>query len=200
MDETIFRKPVLQKAVHNLGLGEKWDALDQLYEVRQIGLRARLESHYKLLQGMRINDILHEVEKVEVMKNIRETVERLKGFRVKLILLTDLPDFVCTYLMERFGFEGFVASKIGQKDGIVIGSSEVLDDKALGLRTYVSYLSVPLSRCIHIGDGMNDVPVFREVGHSVALNSKTEAVRKSASRPIDTDDMLDVCTYLSTIP
>jgi len=200
VDETIFRKPVLYHAAHNLGLAEKWDRIDELYELKRITLRERLESHYKLLQGMRVNDILQEVAKVEVMRNVRETVQKLQGLRLMTILLTDLPDFICAYLIETFGFKGFVASKLGQKYGVLVGDIEPLDDKALGQRRYASWLNIPMSRCIHIGDGTNDIPVFRETRYSIALNSKIEKVRTSASKSIESDDMLDVYRHLSALP
>ncbi len=200
VDETISRKPVLYHAAHNLGLAEKWDRLDELYELKRISLRERLESHYKLLQGMRPNNILREVAEVEVMRNVRETVEKLRGSRLMVILLTDLPDLICAHLIDRFGFEGFVASKMGQRDGVLVGGIEPLDEKALGLRKYASWLNIPMSRCIHIGDGTNDIPVFRETRYSIALNSKIEKVRTSASESIEGDDMLDVYRHLSTLP
>ena len=153
-------------------------------------------SQYKLLQGMKLADILREVSKVEVIKNVRETVEKLQGHRIRVVLLTDNPDFLCAYLIERFGFEGYVGSKVGIKDGIVTSEIEPLPDKKLGLRKYCAWLSVPLSRCVHVGDWVNDIPVFRVVRHSVALNAKTEKVKTSASYHMETDDLLDVYHHL----
>ena len=155
-------------------------------------------SEYKLLQGMKQADILREISKVEVIKNVRETVEKLQGHRIRVVLLTDNPDFLCAYLIERFGFEGYVASKVGIKDGIVSGEIESLPDKRLGLRKYCAWTGIPLSRCAHVGDWINDVPVFRVVRYSVALNAKMEKVKASASYHIETDDLLDVYRHLQS--
>src|SRR5437879_13865772 len=119
VDGTIFRKAALTQAVLSLGIGEKWDSLDEMYHHRRITKREVLVSQYKLLQGMKLADILREVSKVEVVKNVRETVEKLQGHRIRVVLLTDNPDFVCAYLIERFGFEGYVGSKVGSKNGTV---------------------------------------------------------------------------------
>jgi len=148
---------------------------------------------------MKLADILQEVSKVEVIKNVRETVEKLQGHQIRVILLTDNPDFLCAYLIERFGFEGYVGSKVGIKDGIVTGEIEPLPDKRLGLRKYSAWTGISLSRCAHIGDWVNDVPVFRIVRYSIALNAKTEKVKASASHHIETDDLLDVYQYLRSI-
>jgi len=156
-------------------------------------------SEYKLFQGMKLADILQEVSKVEVIKNVRETVEKLQGHRIRVVLLTDNPDFLCAYLVERFGFEGYVASKVSIEDGIVTGEIEPLPDKRLGLRKYCAWLSIPLSRCAHVGDWINDIPVFRTVRYSVALNAKVERVKASASHHMETDDLLDVYRHFQSI-
>jgi len=199
VDGTIFRKAALTQAARSLGVGEKWGSLDEMYHHRRITLRECLTSQYKLLQGMKLADILQEISKVEVIKNIRETVEKLQGHRIRVVLLTDNPDFLCAYLIERFGFEGYVGSKVGVKDGTVTGEIEPLPDKRLGLRKYCAWTGVPLSRCAHVGDWVNDVPVFRVVRYSVALNAKTENVKASGSFHIETDDLMDVYRHLQSI-
>jgi phosphoserine phosphatase len=199
VDGTIFREPALRRAAHNLGIAEKWDPIDEMYEKKRIDLRTRLKSHYKLLQGMDVLDILQQVSKVPVVNNVRETVEKLQGFRMQVILLTDLPDFLCSYLVEKFGFNGYIASKVAVKGTTITNEIEPLPDKRLGLRKYCAWLSISLSKCVHVGDGQNDVPVFRVVGHSIALNSKFEKVRRSASKILDTDNLLEVYNYITSL-
>jgi phosphoserine phosphatase len=102
-------------------------------------------------------------------------------------------------LIERFGFEGYVGSKVGVRDGIVTNEIEPLPDKRLGLRKYSAWTGIPLSRCAHVGDWINDVPVFRVVRYSVALNAQTEKIKASASYHIETDDLLDVYRHLQSM-
>src|SRR2546428_13984652 len=199
VDGTIFRKPALTQAARSLGIGEQWNSLDEMFRLRRITMRECLASQYKLLEGMKLADILGEVSKVEVIKNVRETVEKFQGHRIRVVLLTDNPDFLCAYLIERFGFEGYVGSKVGIKEGTVTGEIEPLPDKRLGLRKYCSWTGIPLSRCAHVGDWVNDVPVFRIVRYSVALNAKIEKVKASASHHMETDDLLDVYRHLQSI-
>src|SRR5437879_6770178 len=104
-----------------------------MYHHRRITLRECLLSEYKLLQGMKLADILHEVSKVDVIKNVRETVEKLQGHRIRVVLLTDNPDFLCAYLIERFGFEGYDGSKVGIKNGIVSCELEPVIKERVGM-------------------------------------------------------------------
>ena len=112
LDGTIFRKAALTAAAPALGIGEKWNHYDDLEARKRITKKACLDAQFKLLAGKRLEEVLREVSKVEVMENIRESVEKLRGLRLGVILVTDNPDFLCTYLVERFGFNGFVASKV----------------------------------------------------------------------------------------
>jgi len=49
---------------------------------------------------------------------------------------------------------------------------------------------------VHVGDGLNDVPVFRVVGYSIALNTNLEKVKRAASHRMETDDLLDVYKHI----
>ena len=199
VDGTIFRRPALREAAHAMGLREEWDEIDDLFDRAKINLRERLLSHYALLNGKRMTDILTEVAKVEVMKHVRETADALRADEVKAVLLTDLPNFLCADLVDRFGFDGYIASSVGIRDGIVSGGEiEPLTDKRLGLEKYCSQMSIPRSKCVHVGDGRNDVPVFRAVQYSIALNSRVALVNKAASHTMITDDLLDVYRHLRT--
>ncbi len=199
VDGTIFRSAALTFAARGLGIGEKWDTYDNLYHRRRISLKECLDSQYKLLAGKRLEEVLKEVSKVEVIKNIRETVVKLQGHGLGAVLLTDNPDFLCSYLVERFGFNGYVASKVPVRDGTITGEIESLPDKSVGLKKYCQWLSISPARCVHVGDWVNDIPVFRIVGHSVALNPKVAQVKESASHVLETDDLLDVYRHLYSL-
>jgi len=198
VDKTLFREPALTRATRGLGIGKKWDAIDELYEKKRMTLRQALLQQYQLLVGMKLEDVLAQVSKVPMMRNIRETVDKLLGLGLQVILCTDNPDFLCQYLVEQFGFRGFVSSKVAVKNGVITNDIEPLPDKRLGIRKYCAWMSIPLSKTVHVGDGLNDVPVFRVVGHSIALNTNLEKVKRAASHRMETNDLLDVYKYIQS--
>ncbi len=198
VDKTLFLQPALTQAARGLGIGQKWDAIDEMYHRQRITLRQGLLQQFQLLVGMRLVDVLAEVSKVPMMRNIREAVEKLLGLGLSVILCTDNPDFLCQYLVEHLGFNGFVSSKVAVKNGLVTDDIEPLPDKRLGMRKYCAWMGIPLSKTVHVGDGLNDVPVFRVVGYSIALNTKLEKVKRAASHPMETDDLLDVYKHIQS--
>jgi len=50
-----------------------------------------------------------------------------------------------------------------------------------------------------VGDSLNDVPVFRIVGYSVALNAKPAKVKALASYQMETDDIFDFYRHLQAL-
>src|SRR5437667_10966268 len=76
------------------------------------------------------------------------------------------------------------------KNVVIIDDIEPLPYKRLGIRKYCAWMSIPLSKTVHVGDGLNDVPVFRVVGYSIALNTSLEKVKRAASHQMETDDLL----------
>jgi len=198
VDKTLYRQPALTQAARGLGIGKKWDAIDEMYQRKRITLRQGLLQQFQLLVGMKLVDVLAEVSKVPMMRSIREAVDKLLGLGLSVILCTDNPDFLCQYLVEQFGFRGFVSSKVAVKNGLITDDIEPLPDKRLGIRKYCAWMSIPLSKTVHVGDGLNDVPVFRVVGYSIALNTSLEKVRRAASYQMETDDLLDVYKHIQS--
>ena len=198
LDKTLFRQPALTQAARRLGISKKWDTIDEMYHKKRITLRQALLQQFQLLVGMKLVDVLAEVSKVPMMRNIREAVDKLLGLGLSGILCTDNPDFLCQYLVEQFGFRGFVSSKVAVKNGVITDDIEPLPDKRLGIRKYCAWMSIPLSKTIHVGDGLNDVPVFRVVGYSIALNTNLEKVKRAASHQMETDDLLDVYKHIQS--
>ncbi len=198
VDKTLYRQPALTQAARGLGIGKKWDAIDQMYHRQRITLRQGLLQQFQLLVGMKLVDVLAEISKVPMMRNIREAVDKLLGLGLSVILCTDNPDFLCQYLVEQFGFRGFVSSKVVVKNGVITDDIEPLPDKRLGIRKYCAWMSIPLSKTVHVGDRLNDVPVFRVVGYSIALNTNLEKVRRAASHQMETDDLLEVYKHIQS--
>jgi len=198
VDKTLYRQPALTQAARGLGIGKKWDGIDHMYHRQRITLRQALLQQFQLLVGMKLAEVLAEVSKVPMMRNIREAVDKLLGLGLSVILCTDNPDFLCQYLVEQFGFRGFVSSKVAVKNGLITDDIEPLPDKRLGIRKYCAWMSIPISKTVHVGDGLNDVPIFRVVGYSIALNTSLEKVKRAASHQMETDDLLDVYKHIQS--
>src|SRR5256886_15090049 len=104
VDKTRFRQPALPQAARGLGIGKKWGAIDGMYHRKRITLRQALLQQFQLLVGMKLVDVLAQVSKVPMMRNIREAVDKLLGLGLSEIHCTDTQDFLSQDLVEHFEF------------------------------------------------------------------------------------------------
>src|SRR2546425_13375170 len=91
VDKTLFRQPALTQAVRGLGIGKKRDAIDEMDHRKRITLRQALLQQFQLLVGMKLVDVLAEVSRVPMMRNIREAGCKLLGLGLAVILGADDP-------------------------------------------------------------------------------------------------------------
>src|SRR5207249_10297194 len=107
VDKTLYSKPGLTTVARALGIGERWDGLDEIEKKKRITTGQCLARQYKLLAGMKLQHVLREVSKVEMMRNIRATVDKLVGEGLQVIVSTDNPDHLGPSLVQHFGLNGF---------------------------------------------------------------------------------------------
>lgn len=72
-----------------------------------------------------------------------------------------------------------------------------LASKGLALVALREQLGIPRERIIAIGDGENDIPLFRESGLAVAMGNAGPATKAAADRIIPTNDEEGVVTFLA---
>ncbi|MCL6625164.1 MAG: HAD family hydrolase [Alicyclobacillus shizuokensis] len=75
-------------------------------------------------------------------------------------------------------------------------------DKSVGAHALLTYLGIKPEQAVHIGDGGNDIPLFRQVGISVAMGNAAAPVRQQASfvtKSVEEDGVLHACLTLGLL-
>jgi phosphoserine phosphatase len=60
----------------------------------------------------------------------------------------------------------------------------------------IKELNLSPDQCAYIGDEVNDIPIFKEAGLSIAFNCSKEDVKKAADIVIDKKDLREILLYL----
>lgn len=81
-------------------------------------------------------------------------------------------------LAEHLGARGHAADLIRNRDRVMILPRGV--DKAVGLLAALRALDVPPEACAAAGDGENDVPLLRAVGHGIAVGNAVPDLKAEA--------------------
>jgi phosphoserine phosphatase len=73
------------------------------------------------------------------------------------------------------------------------------EGKLRHLEKLAKRLNLDLPECAYIGDEINDIPIFRKVGLSIAFNCHKEEVKKAVNVTIDRKDLREVLRYFPPI-
>jgi phosphoserine phosphatase len=195
LDGTILRGRILDYAGIPEALHQKIQETDNLMDQGKIGYEESLQVEYALFSGMRVDEIAPDPDKLPLINDLNETVERLKNAGVRVVILTDNPSFAAEPL-KKHGFQDIIATEAEISNGILTGAAKVLANKLAGLREYCIHHRIELSSCAHVGDWTNDIIVFNNVGLSVAFNPSEESVSKAATHTVNSDSLLDVYRVL----
>ena len=197
MDGTLVKEPTLRVLARKLGFLRELDYFDELLEREEISTAVCLREQFKLFGGYKASQLLGLVNDVPRIKWIRRTVESFKAQGLRVIVLSDNMTFLSRFFLP-YGFETTLGSIGVVRRGIFTGEAEIADKKSLPIRKFCRERGLSLSECIHVGDWNNDIPVFKMVGLSVALNPQNETVTKSADLLVRSDSLFDV--YRKTRP
>jgi phosphoserine phosphatase len=198
LDGTLVRKPTLQVLARNLGFERRLLYFDSLLEKKQITKWECLRRQFALFRGYRASDLLTMMRSVPQIRGIRRTVRRLKSLGLIVVILSDNPTVLSSYFM-RFGFDRVLGSTAIVRRGVLTGRAKIAAKKLPALRRFCRVRNIKLSECVHVGDWNNDIPVFKAVGLSIAINPKNRSVSRNASLTIRTKNLLALYSRISPI-
>lgn len=180
-----------------MGILKELDYFEELLNRGQISTAVCLKEQFALFGGHRTSQLLRLMNEVPRIKCIRRTVESFRARGLRAIVLSDNMTFLSRFFLP-YGFETTLGSTGVLRRGIFTGKAKIGDKKSLPLRRFCRERGLPLSKCIHVGDWNNDIPVFRMVGLSLALNPQNRTVSNSADLTVRSDSLFDV--YLKIRP
>lgn len=155
---------------------------DQAYFAGRMTLEECFWAQWRLVQPLTLADLHRSLRKAAWLPGIGEGVRRLKEAGLRVCLLTDQPS-TCTDFLGRWSLSDAIASPVTVKEGRQV-AIDARFDKLANLRDRLAAWGIPESRVCHVGNGVNDIPVFRAVGGSVAVFEDPE-VRAAATSWVD---------------
>jgi phosphoserine phosphatase len=170
--DTVFAA-ILRDAGHEAYAQET----DQAYLDGRMSLEECFWAQWTYIQPLALADLHRALRKAGWLPGIGEGVRRLKDAGLRVCLLTDQPS-TCTDFLGRWGLTDAICSPVTVKEGKQV-AIDARFDKLANLRGRLSEWDVPESRVCHVGNGVNDIPVFGAVGGSVAVFDNAE-VREAA--------------------
>jgi len=195
VDGTILKGRILNYLRISKKYHDKIEALHGLFHQGRLAYEDTLRAQFSLLEGMKASEIAPSVIGLPLVRDLRTTIERLNLRRVRVVILTDNPSFVVSPL-KIYGFQDAIATQIEIHDDVVMNRMELLTNKLEALRLYCMKEGIEITRCAHVGDGFNDVVVFRGLRLSVAFNPHEDYISRAATCSVTGSSLLDVYDVL----
>lgn len=206
LDGVVFQSPsTWERIFADLGLQDLHDRLEGRFQRGEF--RSYLDWSTAALEEIKAAGLKKDafdaiINERQLSKGAKETFEALGKWGIKTAAISG--GFV--ELAERARMElgidyAFAHVRMGfGKRSNMLESWNMYEtdysDKLVVARFVSKLYSADMSECAYVGDGLNDIPVFREVGMGIAFNSRKEEVRKAAHAVVDGDNLSDILLHL----
>lgn len=154
------------------------------------------ERDVTLWDGVDIERIKEILYRSHLMKGIDETLTRLKK-DYRLAIISGGLKILADHLKERFGMDYSFGNEFRIDDGKVMGINQVVDFKGKGriLKEIADDAGIETGECAAVGDYINDIPMFKAAGFSIAFNPKDESILEYADEVIYEKDLSRLLTF-----
>lgn len=161
-EETAFAAVLRQNGFEHEVVGS-----DLRFFAGRQSLQETFEEQWQCVQTLDLAAMHRALRKAHWLDGIAEGVARLKDAGLRVALLTDQPCVLADYA-ARWGVDPAICSPCQTSEGRVV-DLEVRFDKLANLDRRLAEWGLGRDRVCHVGNGTNDVPVFRAVGGSIAV-------------------------------
>ncbi len=145
-----------------------------------------------LWKGRTLEEVMKVVQSTQLSPGARETIQTLNDKGLKTAILSGGLDIMANEIGRRLGIEYVLTNILHHQDGILTGKVDNLvawGDKAKSIQQICNHFEIPLEKTAFVGDGRNDVSVFKVVGLSIAYNPEDQEVADAADVVIHEDDL-----------
>ncbi len=159
-----------------------------------------LVSRVSLLKGLEVDRVNSICQNLPLINGAKEAVESLKsqGFRVVCFSggFRNATEPVCASLGIDADFSNYLHEKDGILTGLVGGEMMFSDSKGKMVKRLQNLLGVSKANTLVVGDGANDISMFRHAGVSVAFCAKP-ILKEAATDIVDVKDLREVAKIAS---
>ena len=139
------------------------------------------------------------VEATQLTLGAKEAIKTLKDHDLKTAILSGGLDVMANDIGRRVGIDYVLTNILRHKDRILTGEVENLvawGGKADVVRQINKHFEIPLEKTAFVGDGRNDMSVFKVVGLSIAYNPEDQDVADAANFVVRDDDLRAILPHV----
>lgn len=187
------------KEVHKaLGTLEKSEIHGKLFFSGKITFDQWAEMDVELWKGVEINKIRQILNRTKLMPGAKETISTLKKFGFKTAIISGGLELLAERVAKELDIDYCIGNRLLENSGKVCGVEQVVDFEGKGriLERIAKRFDVKCEECVAVGDYINDIPLFKKAGLSIAFNPKDKELEKYADVVIREKDLRKILPYI----
>ena len=152
-----------------------------------------------LWKGRPLSAVLDAVDATKLVPGAKEAIEALQNNGIKTAILSGGLDVMAESIAKRVGIDFVLTNRLLHEDGKLLGIVENIvgwADKDQHIHTILEHFNISLEETAFVGDGRNDLSVFKIVGLSIAFNPKEDEVAKAADVVIRENDLRAIVPHI----
>jgi phosphoserine phosphatase len=188
--------PLAQK----LGLGQKFMEVYSRVAKEQIRFEESMVEGCKIWKGVPTSGVYnHLINEIPLREGAIETIEKLRtqGYMVGCIS-SGVSQFFMEPFSQRLGLDFAFSNILGEENGAHNGEVAYIMGSSQKAQTALKLLAengLGSENLASVGDGSNDIELFRISGFSVAFNPESKAVSGAATVTVHSKDLRSVLEY-----
>ncbi|MCK4459021.1 MAG: phosphoserine phosphatase SerB [Methanosarcinales archaeon] len=192
MDSTLIDAETIDELAAIAGVGDQVAKITRQAMNGELDYGEALCRRVGLLKGLSIERANAVIDRLPLMPGAKELVESVKGMGLATAMITCGFMISARNIGDLLGIDHVIANDLATNDGVftgeVIGDLTEADSKAHALEQLSRKCGIKPCECITIGDGANDIHLFRESGYSIAFRAKP-ILKQYADVAVDTKDL-----------
>ena len=182
-----------------LGIEEKVKAITDKAMRGEADFFESLTERVALLKGLPLTKVDGICHNLPLMNGAEEVIKGLQAKGYKVICFSGGFRNATTYFAEKLGLDGEFANILHVKDGLLAGQvgGEMMfnDSKGQMLLRLQKLLGVTKDNTIAVGDGANDLSMFKYAGTKIAFCAKP-IVKENADIIIEEKDLTKILDHI----
>lgn len=147
-----------------------------------------------------VNQVKHILDEAPIIATAPKLVAELKRAGCKTAIISSGISILADRIAEALRIDYCYANiLLTDEEGFLTGEGEArvaLGNKGAALKKLAEEAGANLKKCAVIGDSRFDISLFKEVGLSIAFNSKDDEVRRAADLVIEDQDLEKALPWL----
>ena len=198
-DSTLMDGETLEFFAKELGLEEKIKAITDKAMRGELDFYESLTKRVMLLKGLPVDKVEKICQNLPLMNGAKEVIQGLKSRGYKVVCFSGGFRTATKFYAKLLGLDGEFANILHFKDGVLTGSvgGEMMfnDSKGQMLERLQALLNITRENTLVIGDGANDLSMFKFADKRVAFCAKP-ILKQHANIIIEEKNLTKILDYI----